>query len=125
MIDEYDIEADYKDVNGRCARLEQQIIGEYIAFLRRLALHYITEGVTVYFVENRHVHWGESDFGTLYIDREEPEYVGYLTSVNWGLPKLKEGITPEKYRITAKNIDNIQYTGSGFKQKGAKSDENK
>lgn len=117
MTNEYDIITAYKAVNGRCAVLEQQIISEYIAFLRQLALHFIERGVKVYFVENRRVHWGEYNFGTLYIDTEEPRDIWYLKSVTWGSPRhARKDIDPSNYEITAKNIDHIQYVGLGFER---------
>ena len=50
---------------------EKKIVENYINFLCEVAVHYLKESGPVFFKENRIVHWGERNFGSLLIQGSE------------------------------------------------------
>jgi len=51
--------------------LEKSIVENRISFLQEVAIHYLKKKRRVFFKENRIVHWGEWDFGSLLIQGSE------------------------------------------------------
>ncbi len=96
-----------KEVNG----LERKLIDTYISFLRQVAITYLKMGRRVFFSENRVVHWGEWNFGTLVIEGNEgvDEVFGdYISEVRFE-SEFNGTIKGEYTEIKEENIEDIRY----------------
>lgn len=63
---------------------EQKLIESYLQFLIDTAEFFIQKGNKVFFRENTVVHWGEGNFGTLYIigtEEDEALIPGYISKI--------------------------------------------
>ena len=92
-------------------RLETRLTDTYIHFLRQVALTYLKMGRRVFFKENRIVHWGEWNFGTLVIEGNEEagEVLGdYITEVRFE-SEFNGTIKGEYAEIKEENIEGIRY----------------
>ena len=96
-----------REVDG----LERRLIDAYIHFLRQVALAYLKMGRRVFFGENRIVHWGEWNFGTLVIEGNEEvdEILGdYISEVRFEF-EFNGTIKGEYVEIKEENIEDIRY----------------
>ena len=83
----------------------------YIGFLREVAKVYLQQGRKVFFKENRVVHWGEGNFGTLMIEGSESvnEVFGNHISELRFEPEISEGSTKGCEEIKEENLESIKY----------------
>jgi len=65
------LESLWKETKQQFDKLEKELVDCYISFLREVAKTYLQQGRKVFFRENRVVHWGEGNFGTLVIEGDE------------------------------------------------------
>ena len=105
------LETLWKETKGRFDKLEQTLVGCYIAFLREVAKFYLEQGRKVFFRENRMVHWGEYNFGTLIIegDEEVGEVFGDYISEICFEPEISEKIIIGYMEIKEENLEDIRY----------------
>lgn len=92
-------------------RLERRLIDTYVSFLRQVAMTYLKMGRRVFFSENRVVHWGEWNFGTLVIEGNEEvdEVFGdYISEIRFE-SEFEGAIKGEYTEIKEKNIEDIRY----------------
>jgi hypothetical protein len=93
-------------------KLEKNIVENYISFLRQVAIYYLKKKRRVFFKENRIVHWGEWNFGSLLIEgSEEVEDVfgDYIDEIRFE-PEPEKSAKREGYiEVHPGNIDIIYY----------------
>src|SRR3989304_455358 len=95
----------------RFDKLERDITDCYIGFLREIAEDYLGQDRKVYFRENRFVHWGEGNFGTLIIEGNEEvadvfgEYVSEIRFV----PEIDKDMIKGGIEISRENLKEIKY----------------
>lgn len=65
------VESLWKETKQQFDKLEKILVNSYIDFLREVAKIYLKQGRRLFFRENRVVHWGEGNFGTLIIEGDE------------------------------------------------------
>lgn len=101
----------WKDTKTKFNSLEKELVGCYIAFLRKVARYYLNQGRRVFFRENNVVHWGEGNFGWLVIEgnEETDEVFGeYISEIRFE-PKISKEKRRGYTEITKDNIDDIKY----------------
>lgn len=106
-----ELESLWKGTKEQFDRLEKSLVDCYIDFLRKVAKSYLQQGRRVFFKENRVVHWGEWNFGTLIIEGiEEVEEVfgDYISEIRFE-PELSDKVVNGYVEITEENLENIKY----------------
>lgn len=101
----------WKETKQQVEQLERTLIDTYIAFLREVAKTYLQQGRRVFFRENRVVHWGEWNFGTLAIEGNEKvkEIFGdYISEIRFE-SKLDEKALRGYVEIKEGNLEDIKY----------------
>jgi len=92
--------------------LEQRIVENYINFLRQVAMYYLKRDRRVFFEENRIVHWGEWNFGSLLIKGSEDVsdvFGNYISEIRFE-PEVERFTKKEDYvEIHPENLDIIHY----------------
>ena len=106
-----DLESLWKETKGKFDKLEKELVDCFIAFLREVAKIYLKQGRRVFFRENRIVHWGEWNFGTLIIegDEEVREVLGDFISEIRFEPEIGEKIIKSYAEIKEENLEDIRY----------------
>jgi hypothetical protein len=106
-----DLKTMWQETKKRTHDLEQQLVNTYINFLRQVAKHFLEQGRRVFFRENRVVHWGEWNFGSLLIQGDEDVrdvFGDHITEVKF--EKEVEKKAEKGYdEITGENLDMIRY----------------
>lgn len=105
------LESLWKETKEQFDKLEKDLVDCYIAFLREVAKSYLKQGRRVYFRENRIVHWGEWNFGTLIIEGEEDVnevFSDYISEIRFE-SQINEKITNEYVEIKEENLEDIKY----------------
>ncbi|MBI5166249.1 MAG: hypothetical protein HY998_00725 [candidate division NC10 bacterium] len=105
------LESFWKETKEQFDKLEKSLIDCYIGFLREVARVYLNQGRRVFFRENRVVHWGEGNFGTLIIEGNEEvgEVFGdYISEVRFE-PEISEKVIRGSVEIKKENIEDIKY----------------
>lgn len=106
-----DLESLWKETKGKFDKLEKELVDCFIAFLREVAKIYLKQARRVFFRENRVVHWGEGNFGTLIIegDEEVREVFGdYISEIRFE-PEISEKIIKGYVEIKEENLEGIRY----------------
>lgn len=106
-----DLESLWKETKGKFDKLEKELVGCFIAFLREVAKIYLKQGRKVFFRENRVVHWGEGNFGTLIIEGDEEVrevFEDYISEIRFE-PEISEKIIKGYVEIKEENLENIRY----------------
>ncbi len=106
-----ELESLWKETKGQFDKLEQALVGCYIAFLREVAGVYLKQGRRVFFRENRVVHWGEYNFGNLVIEgNEEVDEVfeDYISGIHFE-PEINEKVIRGHVEIKEENLEDIKY----------------
>src|SRR4030042_2457713 len=88
-------------------KLERELINCYISFLREVAKIYLQQGRKVFFRENRVVHWGEGNFGTLIIEGDEEVrevFEDYISEIHFE-PEISEKIIKGYVEIKEENLE--------------------
>ncbi len=101
----------WKDTKDRFDKIEKSLVDCYVAFLRKVVRVYLEQSRRVFFRENRIVHWGEWNFGTLVIegDEEVDEVFGdYISEIRFE-PEISEKATKGYLQIKEDNLENIRY----------------
>ena len=92
--------------------LEKRIVENYINFLRQVAMYYLERGRRVLFKENRIVHWGEWDFGSLLIQGSEDVidvFGSYISEIRFE-PEVEKVAKKEGHvEVHPENLDIIRY----------------
>jgi len=92
--------------------LEKEVVKNYIDFLRKVTMYYLKKGRRVFFKENRIVHWGEWNFGSLLIQGSEDiidVFGSYISEIRFE-PEVEEIIRKEGYlEVHPENLDIIRY----------------
>lgn len=101
----------WRKTKKRFDSLEKELVDCYISFLREVAKYYLQQGRTVFFRENRVVHWGEGNFGRLVVEGKEAtdEVFGEYISEIIFEPKISKDTIGGCTEITNNNIDDIRY----------------
>ncbi|MDI6754233.1 MAG: hypothetical protein QME78_07540 [Thermodesulfobacteriota bacterium] len=105
------LESLWKETKEKFDQLEKELVECYIAFLREVARIYLQQERKVYFRENRVVHWGEGNFGTLVIqgDEEIIEVFGdYISEIRFE-PEISEKVIKGYVEIKEENLEDIRY----------------
>ncbi|MGQ9632247.1 MAG: hypothetical protein ACUVXI_18320 [bacterium] len=105
------LESLWKKTKDRFDKLEKSLIDCYIGFLREVAKVYLQQGRKVFFRENRVVHWGEGNFGTLVIEGNEEvdEVFGdYISEIHFE-PEISEKVIRGYVEIKRENLEDIKY----------------
>jgi hypothetical protein len=93
-------------------KLEKNIVENYINFLRQVAIYYLKKKRRVFFKENRIVHWGEWNFGSLIIQGSEDVsdvFGDHISEIRFE-PKVEKLAKKEGYvEVHPENIDIIHY----------------
>ncbi|MFQ6052399.1 MAG: hypothetical protein ACE5K4_12015 [Candidatus Hydrothermarchaeota archaeon] len=93
-------------------KLEKNIVENYINFLRQVAIHYLKKKKRVFFKENRIVHWGEWNFGSLLIQGSEDVsdvFGDHISEIRFE-PEVDKFTKKEDYiEVHPENIDIIHY----------------
>jgi len=93
--------------------LEKSIVENRISFLQEVAIHYLKKKRRVFFKENRIVHWGEWDFGSLLIQGSEDVedvFGDYVSEIRFE-PEAEKSAKKEGYiEVYLENIDIIHYS---------------
>lgn len=106
-----DLESLWKETKGKFDKLEKELVDCFIAFLREVAKIYLKQGRRVFFRENRVVHWGEGNFGTLIIEGDEEVrevFEDYISEIRFE-PEISEKIIKGYVEIKEENLENIRY----------------
>ena len=105
------LESLWKATKERFDKVEKSLVDCYIAFLREVAKIFLEKNRRVFFRENRIVHWGEWNFGSLIIegDEEVDEVFGDFISEISFEPEIKEKQTEEYIEIKESNLEDIRY----------------
>ena len=106
-----ELESLWQDTKEQFEKYEKSLVDSYIAFLRNVAKAYLGQSRRVFFRENRYVHWGEWNFGSLIIegDEEVDEVFGdYISEISFE-PEIREKQTKEYMEIRESNLKNIRY----------------
>lgn len=106
-----ELESFWKETKEKFDKLEKSLVDCYIGFLREVAKVYLQQGRRVFFRENRVVHWGEGNFGTLVIEGNEEvdEVFGdYISEIRFE-PKINEKVIKGYAEIKEKNLEDIKY----------------
>lgn len=101
----------WKETKEQFDKLEKSLVDCYIAFLREVAKIYLEQGRKVFFRENRIVHWGEWNFGTLMIEGDEDvdEVFGdYISEIRFE-PEINVKGLNEYVEIKEENLEDIRY----------------
>lgn len=101
----------WKETKQQFDKLEKALIDCYIDFLREVARIYLEQSRRVFFRENRLVHWGEWNFGSLLIegDEEVDDVFGdYISEIRFE-PEINEKIIEGYLEIKKENIEDIRY----------------
>jgi len=92
--------------------LEKKIARNYIDFLHQVATYYLKKKRRVFFKENRIVHWGEWNFGSLLIQGSEDVgdvFGDYISEICFE-PEVEKFIKKEGYvEVYPENLDIIRY----------------
>ena len=101
----------WKETKVRFDELEKALIDCYLTFLREVAKIYLEQGRKVFFKENRIVHWGEWNFGSLLIEGDEKvsEVFGDCISEIRFEPEISEEIIKGYAEIRKENLEDIRY----------------
>ena len=105
------LESLWKETKQRLDKLEKTLVNSYIAFLREVAKIYLKQGRRVFFRENRVVHWGEGNFGTLIIEGDEEVrevFEDYISEIHFE-PEISEKIIKGYVEIKEENLEDIRY----------------
>lgn len=105
------LESLWKETKEQFDKLERSLVDCYIAFLRKVAKTYLQQGRKVFFRENRVVHWGEWNFGTLAIEGNEKvkEIIGdYISEIRFE-SELDEKALRGYVEIKEENLEDIKY----------------
>ncbi len=105
------LESLWKDTKERFDKVEESLVDCYIAFLREVAKIYLEQNRRVFFRENRVVHWGEGNFGSLIIegDEEVREVFGdYISEIRFE-HEINEKVTKGYLEIKENNLEKIKY----------------
>lgn len=106
-----ELESFWKETKEQFDKLEKSLVDCYIGFLREVAKVYLQQGRRVFFRENRVVHWGEGNFGTLVIEGNEEvdEVFGdYISEIRFE-PKINEKVIKGYAEIKEENLEDIKY----------------
>jgi len=101
----------WKETKEKFAKLERALIDCYIDFLREAARIYLEQGRMVFFRENRVVHWGEWNFGSLLIEGDEEVdavFGDFISEIRFE-PEMNEKIIEGYLEIKKENIEDIRY----------------
>lgn len=101
----------WKETKEKFDKLESALIDCYIDFLREVARIYLEQGRRVFFRENRVVHWGEWNFGSLLIEGDEEVdavFGDFISEIRFE-PEMNEKIIEEYLEIKKENIEDIRY----------------
>lgn len=101
----------WKNTKSQFYELEGELIELYIGFLRKAAENYLKEGRRVFFRENRVVHWGEGNFGSLVVEGKEDvrdEFGDYITEIRFERDVAKKAARGYQ-EITLDNLNKITY----------------
>ena len=101
----------WKETKEKVEQHEEALINTYIGFLKEVARSYLKQGRRVFFRENRVVHWGEGNFGSLIIegDEEVKEVFGdYIAEIRFG-SKLDEKALRGYIEVKEANLETIKY----------------
>ncbi|MCK4403477.1 MAG: hypothetical protein KAW02_00175 [candidate division Zixibacteria bacterium] len=105
------LESLWKETKVRFDELEKALIDCYITFMREVAKIYLEQGRKVFFKENRIVHWGEWNFGTLLIEGDEKvsEVFGdHISEIRFE-PEIGEEVIKGYAEIRKENLQDIRY----------------
>lgn len=105
------LESLWQETKQKFDKLEKVLVDGYIAFLREVARIYIEQSRRVFFRENRFVHWGEGNFGSLLIEGDEEVdavFGDYVSEIRFE-PEIKEKIIEGYIEIKKENIEDIRY----------------
>lgn len=106
-----ELESLWKGTKEQFNRLEKSLVDCYIDLLRKIAKLYLQQGRRVFFKENRVVHWGEWNFGTLIIEGSEKAddiFGEYISEIRFE-PELTDKVVPGCVEITEENLEYIKY----------------
>ena len=101
----------WNDTKERFGKVETTLVDHYIFFLREVAKIYLEQKRRVFFRENRVVHWGEWNFGSLVLEGNEDvdevfgDYISEIRFEPYISNKVKEGYV----EIKEENIKDIRY----------------
>ena len=105
------LESLWKETKERFDKVEKSLVDCYITFLREVAKVFLEQDRRVFFRENRVVHWGEWNFGTLIIegDEEVGEVFGdYISEIRFE-SEITKKVTKGYLEIKEENLENIRY----------------
>ena len=105
------LESLWKKTKQRFDKVEKSLVDGYINFLREVARIYLEQSRRVFFRENRVVHWGEYDFGSLLIEGDEEVdavFGDYISEIHFE-SEINEKITEDYIEIKKENIEDIRY----------------
>jgi hypothetical protein len=105
------LESLWQETKQKFDKLEKVLVDGYIAFLREVARICIEQSRRVFFRENRFVHWGEGNFGSLLIEGDEEVYAvfgDYVSEIRFA-PEINDKITEGYIEIKKGNIEDISY----------------
>ena len=105
------LESLWKKTKQRFDKVEKSLADDYIAFLREVARIYLEQSRRIFFRENRVVHWGEWNFGSLLIEGDEEVdavFGDYISEIHFA-PKINGKITEDYIEIKKENIEDIRY----------------
>jgi len=101
----------WRETKEQFDKLEKSLVDYYVSFLREVAKVYLQQGRRVFFRENRVVHWGKGNFGTLTIEGNEEvdEVFGdYISEIRFE-PEISEKVVRGCVEIKGENIEDIRY----------------
>ena len=105
------LESLWKETKEKFDKLEKALIDCYIHFLREVARIYLEQNRRVFFRENRVVHWGEWNFGSLLIEGDEEVdgvFGDYISEIRFE-PEINEKIIKGYLEIKKEKIEEIKY----------------
>jgi len=106
----YDVVADRLKTQKAHDKLDQKIVDLNIRWYRRLAAHYLSQGVRVYYKPFREyypTHWGDTGFGTMFIDAARPPEMPEVKHLYWQgkMNRLKNWYAIAE--VTLENLDEV------------------
>ena len=106
-----DLGSPWNDAKAQFYKIEKSLIGCLIVFLKEVANIYLDKNRKVFFRENRTVHWGEWNFGTLIIEGDEEVYDvfgEYISEIHFE-PEIGEEAIKGYIEIKGENLEDIRY----------------
>ncbi len=106
-----DLSSFWRKTQKNHQRLENNLVNNYIAFLRKVVKVYLKQGRRIFFKENRIVHWGEWCFGELLIEGKEDVrdvFGEYISEIRF-TPEINGKTEREYIEIREGNLKDIKY----------------